>query len=147
MNGNLIFGPVLAQVLLTLAVYVLLIREKVRAIKAGQVNKERRALHEDAWPDSVLQINNNIRNQFEVPVLFYVVSITLWALDAVGIVALVAAWAFVASRVVHTWIHLTSNYVPNRRRAFTVGWWILLAMALLGVWQLVGRALIGAGSA
>lgn len=139
MYRNLIFGPVLAQVLLTLAVYVVLIREKIRAIKAGKVDKERRALHEDAWPDSVLQINNNIRNQFEVPVLFYVVSIVLWALDAVGIVALVAAWLFFASRLAHAFIHLGSNYVPNRRRAFTVGWWILLAMALLAVWRLVGR--------
>lgn len=142
MSGNLIFAPVLAQVLLTLLIYVHLIRVKIRAIKAGQVNKERRALHEDAWPDSVLQINNNIRNQFEIPVLFYVVCIVLWTLEAVGIVALVAAWLFVASRIVHAYIHLTSNYLPNRRRLFTVGWWILLFMALLALWQLVGRVLI-----
>ncbi|MGH8131429.1 MAG: MAPEG family protein, partial [Steroidobacteraceae bacterium] len=96
MSGNLIFGPVLAQVLLTLIVYVLLIREKIRAIKAGQVNKERRPLYDDAWPESVIQINNNLRNQYEVPVLFYVVSIVLWALEAVGIAALAAAWLFVA---------------------------------------------------
>lgn len=142
MYRNLIFAPVLAQVLLTLLIYVHLIRVKIRAIKAGQVNKERRALHEDAWPDSVLQINNNIRNQFEIPVLFYVVCIVLWALEAVGIVALVAAWLFAASRIVHAYIHLTSNYLPNRRRLFTVGWWILLFMALLALWQLVGRTLI-----
>ncbi|MEX0735131.1 MAG: MAPEG family protein [Steroidobacteraceae bacterium] len=142
MYRNLIFAPVLAQVLLTLLIYVHLIRVKIRAIKAGQVNKERRALHEDAWPDSVLQINNNIRNQFEIPVLFYVVCIVLWALEAVGIVALVAAWLFAASRIVHAYIHLTSNYLPNRRRAFTVSWWILLFMALLALWQLVGRTLI-----
>lgn len=142
MYRNLIFAPVLAQVLLTLLIYVHLIRVKIRAIKAGQVNKERRALHEDAWPDSVLQINNNIRNQFEIPVLFYVVCIVLWALEAVGIVALVAAWLFAASRIAHAYIHLTSNYLPNRRRLFTVGWWILLFMALLALWQLVGRVLI-----
>jgi hypothetical protein len=45
------------------------------------------------------------------------------------------------SRSAHTWIHLTSNYIPNRRRLFTVGWWILLAMMLLVVWQLAGRAI------
>ncbi len=138
MNGDLIFWPVLVMVLLTLGIYVHLIRVKIRAIKAGQVNKERRALHEDAWPESVLQINNNIRNQFELPVLFYVISFALWALEAVGIVALVAAWLFVLSRIVHAFIHLGSNSLANRRRAFTVGWWILLAMALLAVWQLVG---------
>ena len=32
----------------------------------------------------LLQINNNIRNQFELPVLFYVLVIVLWAIDAAG---------------------------------------------------------------
>jgi hypothetical protein len=142
MHGNLIFWPVLVMVLLTLLIYVRLIKVKIRELRAGRVNLERRALHEDAWPESVLQINNNIRNQFELPVLFYVVCGALWALDAVGIAALVAAWLFVVSRIAHAWVHLTSNYVPNRRRLFTVGWWILLFMVLLAGWQLVGRAAI-----
>ena len=138
---NAIFWPVLVQVLMTLLIYVRLIKVKIRAIRAGQVNRERQPLHEDAWPDGVLQINNNIRNQFELPVLFYVVCFALWALEAVGVLALVAAWLFVASRIAHAWVHLTSNYIPNRRRLFTVGWWILLFMVLLALWQLVGRAL------
>jgi hypothetical protein len=75
-------------------------------------------------------------------VLFYIVCGVLWALEAVGILALVAAWLFVLSRVAHAWVHLTSNYVPHRRRLFTVGWWILLFMVLLAGWQLAGRALI-----
>jgi hypothetical protein len=144
MNGNLIFWPVVVQMLLTMAVFVRLINVKVRELKAGKVDLPRRGLHEDAWPDSVLQVNNNIRNQFELPVLFYGVCFVLWALEAVGVVALVLAWLFVVSRIVHTWIHLGSNYIPNRRRMFTVGWWVLLAMMLLVVWQLVGRALLPA---
>jgi hypothetical protein len=42
-------------------------------------------------------------------------------------------------------VHLTSNYIPNRRRLFTVGWWILAAMVLLAAWTLAGRALLDAG--
>jgi hypothetical protein len=138
---NQIFWPVIVQMLLTMLVYVRLIKVKVRELKAGKVDLPRRGLHEDAWPDSVLQVNNNIRNQFELPVLFYGVCFILWGLEAVGVVALVLAWLFVVSRSAHTWIHLTSNYIPNRRRLFTVGWWILLAMMLLVVWQLAGRAI------
>lgn len=141
MTRDLIFGPVLVQVLLTLATYVLLIKAKIRAMKAGEVDMARRALHDDAWPESVMKINNNIRNQFEVPVLFYVLAFALWALDAVHWVALAAAWLFAVSRIVHAWIHIGTNYVPNRRRAFTVGWWIVLAMALLVAWELVQRVL------
>ena len=138
---NQIFWPVIVQMLLTMLVFVRLINVKVRELKAGKVDLPRRGLHEDAWPDSVLQVNNNIRNQFELPALFYGVCFILWGLEAVGVVALVLACLFVVSRIAHTWIHLTSNYIPNRRRLFTVGWWILLAMMLLVVWQLAGRAI------
>lgn len=139
MNRDLIFGPVLAQVLLTLIVYVLLVQAKIRAMKAGQVDMARRALHDDAWPDSVMKINNNIRNQFEVPVLFYAVAFSLWALDAVGAAAIAAAWLFAASRIFHAYVHIVPNYVPTRRRAFTVGWLIVVVMVCLAVWELVDR--------
>jgi hypothetical protein len=139
MTRSLIFVPVLAQVLLTLLIYVRLINVKVRELKAGKVDMERRALHEDAWPESVLQINNNIRNQFELPVLFYVLSFALWALHAVHWAAVGAATLFVLSRIVHAWVHLGSNIVKYRRQSFTVGWWVLLAMALLVGYELAKR--------
>ena len=139
MTRDWIFGPVIVQVLMTLLIYVRLIKVKIRELKAGRVDLERRGIHEDAWGESVMLINNNIRNQFELPVLFYVVCLVLWALEAVGILALVAAWLFVLSRIAHAWVHLTSNYIPNRRRFFTVGWWILVFMVLLVIWQLAGR--------
>jgi hypothetical protein len=141
MSRDLILLPVLVQVVLTLGIYVILIRAKIRAIKAGECNQARRALYEDAWPEYVLKINNNLRNQFELPVLFYVVAGVLWALDAVHVLALAAAWLFAVSRIVHAWIHVGSNYLPNRRRAFTVGWWIVAVMALLVAWELGKRAL------
>jgi len=144
MNRDLIFGPVLAQVVLTLFVYVALIKAKIRATRAGNVDMARRALHDDAWPDDVMQINNNIRNQFELPVLFYVLCSMLWALHAVHWLALIAAAVFVLSRIVHVYIHIGSNYVPARRQAFTVGWYALAAMALLVALEL-GRRLFGYG--
>jgi hypothetical protein len=72
-------------------------------------------------------------------VLFYVICVVLWQLDAVTAIVLAAATAFVLSRIAHAMIHLGSNYVPNRRRAFTVGWWVLMAMALLLLWELARR--------
>lgn len=141
MTRDLIFWPVLAQVLLTLFVYVALIKRKIAAMRAGRVDMERRALHDDAWPDDVMQINNNIRNQFELPVLFYVLALALWAVDAVHAAALAVAALFVLSRIVHVWIHIGSNDVPARRRAFTVGWYLLAVMVLLVAWELGKRAL------
>ena len=127
MKGNLIFLPALLQVLTTLYAYVLLGIAKARAMKSGLVNEQRRALHDDAWPDSVIQINNNIRNQFELPVLFYVLVVFLWASGSTGVAVQAIAWLFALSRVVHLHIHTGSNYVPLRRRVFMFGF-LMIAM-------------------
>jgi hypothetical protein len=141
MNHALIFLPVLVQMLLTLALYVALQRVKSRAARAGEVDETRRALHDDAWPDYVRRVNNNIRNQFELPVLFYVLCMALWALQAAGTLAQVLAWVFVLSRIAHAWVHTRSNVVPLRRRIFTLGVVLLLVLWLLAAWRLIGGIL------
>jgi hypothetical protein len=76
-----------------------------------------------------MKINNNIRNQFEVPVLFYVLTILLWQLHETGLLAQSLAWLFVASRFLHAYVHTGTNYVPVRRKVFTLGSVVVLAMA------------------
>lgn len=132
MNKNIIFLPVLVQILLTIIVFVRLGVVKSNAVKLDQVDLEKRALHSDAWPDDVLKVSNNINNQFETPVLFYALAIMLWALDAVDVYALLFAWGFAITRIVHAYIHTGSNYVPARRGVFTVGCVFLLLLTLLG---------------
>lgn len=92
-----------------------------RASRNGEVDEARRALDDDAWPDYVRQVNNNVRNQFELPVLFYFLTLLLWQRQAVGPLALGAAWLFALSRLVHLWIHTGDNHLPRRRLAFTFG--------------------------
>ena len=101
MQDSPILLPLLVQVLLTLVLYAALALAKARALKAGQVDLERRALHDDAWPESVMKISNNIRNQFQLPVLFYVLVIVLWQLGESGVLVQALAWLFVRSRIVH----------------------------------------------
>jgi hypothetical protein len=80
-----------------------------------------------------MKINNNIRNQFELPVLFYVLTIVLWRLGETGTLALMVAWLFVASRIAHAYVHTGANYVPVRRRIFTFGWLVVLIMAGMAI--------------
>lgn len=137
MKTNLIFLPVIVQISLTLALYIALAVSKNRAVMAGEVDESRRGLHDDAWPDYVLKINNCIRNQFEVPVLFYVLAISFWALNAVDIYVLIAAWLFVFSRVAHAYVHTGSNYVPLRRRIFLFGCLIIAVMLVLAAKSII----------
>lgn len=137
MNAQFILLPLLLQIALTLAMYIALTRAKLRAVELDQVDEARRALHDDAWPDSVIKINNNIRNQFEAPVLFYVLVFVLLHLGAVGWLAQLLAWLFVLSRIAHAVVHTGANRVPLRRRIFTFGCVILILMTALAAWVLV----------
>jgi hypothetical protein len=137
MNSRLILYPVVVQILLTIAVYLKLNAAKRKAVRDGAVDEARRALDEDAWPDSVRKVNNNVRNQFEAPVLFYVLALMLFALNAVGAVALTLAWLFAASRIVHAYVHTGTNYVPARRNAFMIGCAAIAALATTALYALL----------
>jgi hypothetical protein len=137
MENNYIFIPVIIQVTLTLCLYIYLGIAKKRAVKLGEVDESRRALHDDAWPDSVLQINNCIRNQFEAPLLFYVLIGILWGIGGTNIYVHLAAWIFVLSRIGHAVIHTGSNYVPLRRKLFMAGCYILICLTVFSFYKIV----------
>tara|TARA_R110001583_G_scaffold17644_1_gene71063 strand:+ start:5829 stop:6245 length:417 start_codon:yes stop_codon:yes gene_type:complete len=136
MSSNHIFWPVLAQVLLTLVMFIVLGARKTKAIKAGKVNREQAALDNRVWPEYVVKVSNNIANQFEVPILFYILCVVLYSINAAGTVAIVLAWLFVASRYAHAWVHVGSNYVPVRMRLFMVGCVVLLSMLAVAALKL-----------
>jgi len=141
MNSNLIFVPVLIQVLLTLFVFIRLGQVKEQAVKRGEVDQTRRALHDDAWPDYVLKVNNNIRNQFETPVLFYVLVINLWLLEAVTLTAQLVALIYALLRLAHASVHLGSNIVKIRKRLFQASIVTLLVLCGLFLLAVLGTPL------
>lgn len=101
------------------------------------VNLKQARLDYSAWPDDVVKVSNNIADQFESPVLFYVACLALFQLNAVSAVVLVLAWLYVATRLVHGFVHVRSNHVPIRMRAFAAG--LLLTLVLMLV---IGREVI-----
>ena len=142
MNSSYILWPVLAQILLTLIVFIVLGVRKAKAVKAGEVNRKQAALNNREWPDDVVKVSNNIANQFEFPVLFYVLCLVLYNINAVGMVAIALAWSFTLSRFAHAYVHIGSNYVPMRLRLFLVGCLVLIAMLLLVAWKLAAGVVV-----
>jgi len=138
MDRNLLFLPMLLQIALTLFMFIRLGTVKSRAVRLAEVDERRRALHQDAWPDYVLKVANNIDNQFETPVLFYVLSLMAWANDGVDWMLLSICWAFVGTRLVHAYIHVGANLVARRRQVFSAGVLILMLLAALNLRPFVG---------
>lgn len=133
-----IFWPMLVQITLTILVFFILAARKGEAIKAGDEDREKAALDNKAWNENVVKASNNIDNQFQTPVLFYALCFLLFHLSAVSIFSLSLAWAYAVSRVVHAYIHLGSNYVPNRLRVFLFGFVMLILMLGVAVLKMLG---------
>ncbi|RVB10181.1 hypothetical protein EN918_36590, partial [Mesorhizobium sp. M7A.F.Ca.CA.004.05.1.1] len=125
MNQTTIFWPVLAHVLLIYIVYCVLGRRRYGAIRSGEAKAGQFKVR-SAEPASSVTVAANLTNQFELPVLFYVLCLTLHLTNGVNYLTLSLMWIFVASRYFHAWIHLTSNNLLLRSRSFFVSAVILL---------------------
>ena len=103
-------------------------RSRIGALKAGQVKMGDVALGQTNWPPRTQQISNCYHNQFQLPVLYYVLTILAIVTKHADYLFVIMAWLFVLSRYAHAYVHCTSNYVRHRFNAFLVGALILLAM-------------------
>ena len=131
MTGFEMFWPLMAHAFLVFCLYALLVVRRAAVVRAGKV--ERIAFRENlAEPEESRVVNRAIANQFELPVLFYAISVLLFITEADNIVAVVLAWIFVAARYVQAAMQLTGN-LPLRRLFFMVGF---AALFLTWLWLL-----------
>lgn len=120
--------PVFAQVILTFVVGYMLAFRRINVLKSGTVRAKSIALREPNWPDDIRKFENNLLNQFEFPVLFYVLMILLLITRKADIILMTLAWIFVALRIVHAYVHLTSNRISLRGPLFILGVVVLTIM-------------------
>lgn len=119
-----------AMVLLTFIVGCIAIKRRLGCVKKGELDaKYFRLMSGFEVPDSVTKSTRNFNNQFEVPLLFYVVGVLVVALNIESTVSIILAWLFVTFRYAHAYIHLTYNKIIHRLAAY----WIAL-MCVLGLW-------------
>ncbi len=130
MSEKMILIPVLLQVLLTLAVFIVLAKRKKSAVAGGTVDREAAALNNQAWPVDVVLASNNIANQFQIPVLFYTLCLMAFSAGLVDSVLIGLAWVFAVSRLGHAYVHIGSNFVPNRMKIFLVGVFTIIVMTV-----------------
>lgn len=76
----------------------------------------------------VMKVSDNFENQFEIPVLFYALLVTLMFTYHSDATYLICAWLFVLTRAIHAIIHCTVNNVALRFTAHFLGSAILGAM-------------------
>ncbi|WP_230532116.1 MAPEG family protein [Microvirga roseola] len=131
MSLTAILLPVFLQIGLTFVLMAWMGRSRVTHIRKGEVKVGEIALGERNWPRRTLQIANAFHNQFELPVLFYVLVALALITRKADLAFVILAWLFVAARLAHAYIHATSNKVARRFQVFLIGAMVLMLMWLV----------------
>lgn len=137
MSVQAILLPVFALVALTFSLLFLTGYSRVASVRRGETKVRDIALGQLNWPEHITKIGNSYNSQFQLPVLFYVVVILAYVLRTADLLFVVLSWLFVATRLGHAYIHVTSNRVGWRFNAFAAGFavlavmWIMFAVRLL----------------
>lgn len=122
--------PVFVQVALTFGLLLWMGSLRIAAIRRRELHIRDIALGESNWPSRVTQVQNAFQNQLELPVLFYVLVTLALVTGHVSVALVTLAWVFVLTRLVHAFIHTTSNDVPRRFWVYCAGMAVLIVMWL-----------------
>jgi hypothetical protein len=132
--------PLFVEVTLTFALGIWTFGLHVSALRSKRVRPSEVALREPNWPPRVLQVGNAYHNQLELPLLFYVLTILAWITRHADLLFVLLAWVFVVLRVLHAYVHVTSNDLRQRGPLFFAGaivlavmWVIFMVRILLGL--------------
>lgn len=126
-----IYFAMLAQMALTFGLLLGVGMVRRRAMLERKATYAEVALDDTRWPPEARKVANCYRNQFELPVIFYALCLMTIGTGVASLLTALLAWAFVVFRLGHAYIHCTSNRVPVRGAVFTLGFLVLVLMAII----------------
>ena len=139
MTVQMVLLPLFVEVILTFVLLIGMAVVRQRAFATGTVRPRDIALREPNWPPRAMQVANSFSNQFELPVLFYVLTILSMITRHADLIFVILAWIFVLCRIGQAYVHVTSNVVRLRGTIYGVG-----ALALMIAWVIfMVRILLG----
>lgn len=138
MSFNPVLLPLLAMVFLTFSVWIVLYFRRIPEIRLKKINPD--DLRDRAEAHQLLTVSaaasNNLKNLFEMPVLFYVAALLATLLLIQDALLVWLAWGFVISRAIHSLVHCSYNRVMHRFIAYLAScvflflMWVRLAQYL-----------------
>ena len=138
MRAEAIFVPVAVLAIWTIAVLFLTGARRVRAVRAGRVPARAFRFGESAEvPAEVAVVNRHLMNLLEMPLLFYVVVLGFYVTRQASAGVVLLSWAYVALRLMHSFVHLGSNRIIPRLATFAAGNVTLLALWLWLLWRVL----------
>jgi hypothetical protein len=130
MSAQMVLLPVFVLVGLTFALLLWMAGARRQALVGGETRVRDVALGQPNWPTRATQVGNSFKNQFELPLLFYILIALALALPLrhADLFIVLMSWVFVVTRFAHAGIFVTSNDLRQRSLAWFAGVLVLLAM-------------------
>ena len=122
--------PLLAQVLLTFTVWFFLFARRIPEIMRKNIDpqdRRDRAQSHELLVESAAA-SNNLKNLFEMPVLFYAAILLSLVLLIQDMMLVTLAWGFVILRIAHSVIQCSYNNVNHRFAVYFISCLLLLFM-------------------
>jgi hypothetical protein len=128
MSVQMVLLPVFVLVGLTFVLLLWMAGARRQALVGGETKVRDIALGQQNWPDRATQVGNCFANQFELPLLFYILIALALPLRRVDLFLVLMSWVFVVTRFAHAGIFVTSNDLNRRSLAWFAGVLVLFAM-------------------
>jgi hypothetical protein len=128
MSVQFVLLPLFVEVLLTFGVMFGMMYFRTSTLQRGETRFDDIALREPNWPVPATKFAYSFSNQFELPILFYVLTILEVITRHADLIFVILAWIFVVSRWAHALIHVTNNNVRVRGGFYGIGAIILVIM-------------------
>ena len=129
--------PLFLEVILTFALLFWLAPLRASDFSSGRTRPQDVALREPNWSQRSMQVAYSYSNQFELPVLFYVLTILAWVTRLADLIFVVLAWIFVIFRYLQAYVHVTSNQVRLRGAFFGVSALVLAIMWIIYIVEIL----------
>ena len=107
--------PIVVMVFIKIFLTFRLLLMAYQNIKSKKVNLNQFQLYEGNFPDNLWSARYQFQNMFEIPILFYVLSILNILLGNAGTFDLAMAWGFVIFRFFHFLVRLKNQKDLNIR--------------------------------
>lgn len=128
MSAQMVLLPVFVLVGLTFALLLWMAGARRQALVGGETRVRDVALGQPNWPTRATQVGNSFKNQFELPLLFYILIALALPLRHADLFIVLMSWVFVVTRFAHAGIFVTSNDMKQRSLAWFAGVLVLFAM-------------------
>ena len=110
--------PLFLHVLFTMGLGLVSANARRKALLAGRARLAEVVIDPRTYPDDVKKLGNNFDNQFQMPMLWYAVTAFTLILGLASPVFVILSWAFLAARLLHSFIHVGRNILIQRFAVF-----------------------------